>query len=449
LLVSAAPEIKRSSTLLNDLDILSTVETSEGPHLDYWGGAVLPNATTYAVFWGPNVNATTQARIGDFLEAFTNSPMFDWLSEYDTNIRAIDYVQGTNQHIGKGTFAGAITITPTHTAAAITDSDIQAELQANIASGKLPPPTDTNIYMVYFPVGISISGSGAGQSCVNFCAYHTAINRSGSNIRYAVMPDLGPGSGCEAGCSRGATPFDSLTIASSHELIEATTDPDVGILPSLIRPSSWYDLQHDSSGDAHGEVGDICNGMATPLVTPGGTFAIQKEWSNKDSACKGIVNDDFAVTLAQPSITLDASKSQSATVTASTSVTKGEPGQISLRRVLVPPGGTASLGQEHVTAGQSFSITVTAAPGIVNGTYHIGILSSTAEITRRTPLAVTIINGQKGTPTSTCVPGSKDPLCYILGISCGGGSDDISPAFVGIAILGLGLRRLRRRPILP
>src|SRR5512140_1345006 len=68
-------------------DPLAPVTTaSANPHLNYYGGRILDQVKVYAVNWGPNVNATVQAKIGGFYGAITGSAMFDWLSEYDTNL---------------------------------------------------------------------------------------------------------------------------------------------------------------------------------------------------------------------------------------------------------------------------------------------------------------------------------------------------------------------------
>ena len=73
-----------------------------GAKLTYYGGPVLATVRVYAVFWGPSVNSTTKAGIGNFYNGVTNSAYFDWLSEYNAN----------GMHIGRGSYAGAVTIQP-------------------------------------------------------------------------------------------------------------------------------------------------------------------------------------------------------------------------------------------------------------------------------------------------------------------------------------------------
>jgi hypothetical protein len=223
--------------------------------LTYGGGAVLPNVRVVPVFWTGRVNASVQSEIHCFYSATVSGSYMDWLSEYDTS----------SQHIGRGSVAGDITITPSHTGRRLSDGDIQDELAAQIDSGVLPAPTASTLYMIYFPPGVSISAGG--DSCVKFCAYHFDFSHNGHQIRYGVMPDFGPGSGCDLGGCGGGTQFQNVTLASSHELIEAVTDADPN--------SAW-------SG-ANGEIGDVCNQI--PATLPGTDYIVQRQWSNSRGTC--------------------------------------------------------------------------------------------------------------------------------------------------------------------
>jgi hypothetical protein len=222
--------------------------------VEYGGGAVLSNVRVVPVFWTGRVNAAVQSEIHCFYSATVSGSYMDWLSEYDT----------PTQHIGRGSVSSNVTITPSHTGLRLSDGDIQDELAAQIDAGVLPAPSADALYMIYFPPGVSISSEGG--SCVAFCAYHFDFSHGGRKVRYGVMPDFGPGSGCEAGCGNG-TQLQNLTSASSHELIEAVTDADPN--------SAW-------SG-AGGEIGDTCNGRQVTL--PGTSYVVQRQWSNARGTC--------------------------------------------------------------------------------------------------------------------------------------------------------------------
>ncbi|MFI5297798.1 MAG: hypothetical protein ACHREM_06825 [Polyangiales bacterium] len=250
------------------------VESTPNAQLNYYGGKVISNVEIVAVNWGPSVDSTVSSGIGGFYSAITNSAYFDFLSEYNTTTASTqDGAPGSNQTIGRGSFVGQVTITPGNTSTQLADSDIQAELQAQIASGALPAPDGNTLYMVDFPPGVTIT-QGGSQSCVDFCAYHGTMTLNGASVPYGVMPDFSPGSGCDQGCGSDPSTFNNQTSVHSHEMIEAVTDMEVGIGTTVGRPLAWYDT-------SNGEIGDICNAQQANVAG----YTVQKEWSNAQHAC--------------------------------------------------------------------------------------------------------------------------------------------------------------------
>jgi hypothetical protein len=241
-------------------------EAAPKAKLTWYGGPVIERASVVAVLWG-DVDAQVSARIGDFYSALTKSSYFAWLSEYDT----------TSQQIGQGSLAGVVSIAPAHKGKALTDAQIEKELAAQIRKGVLPKPDLNTVYMVHFPPGAVVSMGGA-HSCEpgGFCGYHSSFRSGRSRVRYAVLPDMSSGSGCDTGC--GSSPFAAVTSVASHELVEAVTDPDVGLAKGLGPPLAWYD-------SANGEIGDICAGRDGKLRGGGATWTVQKQWSNNAGAC--------------------------------------------------------------------------------------------------------------------------------------------------------------------
>ncbi len=259
-------------------------------HVQYFGGRVLSNVQVVMVLWGrgsyaPFVTDAMAPSLASFFEAVTSSPYLDGLSEYDTSRQSVDGKAGTNQHIGRGTFAGRIEFepTPANDTARIDDAQIVAELSAQLAAGVVPPPaTDpaggTNtLYMLYFPAGKTIT-LASESSCVTFCAYHGTFEWKGRSVYYAVMPDMSAGSGCDTGCGSGSA-FGRATSVASHELAEAITDPEVGLAAAVAAPLAWYDPEN-------GEIGDICVGLDGSIGAADGTgYVVQKWWSNVDESC--------------------------------------------------------------------------------------------------------------------------------------------------------------------
>jgi hypothetical protein len=103
-----------------------------------------------------------------------------------------------------------------------------------------------------------------------FCGYHSSFLHGVTDVRYAVLADMGPTAACYNDCWTGQ-PFSDLTKTFSHELVEAVTDPDLN--------TGWNDL-------AHGEIGDICNSTQVQLWGPAGAYTVQDEWSNRAAACR-------------------------------------------------------------------------------------------------------------------------------------------------------------------
>jgi hypothetical protein len=265
--------------------------------LEYHGGRVISHVQVVLVGWGtlPSYVTTTAPA---YFQTLVNSRFMDWHGEYDTTgVKPTDFGtagMGTSQHIGRGTVVPTpIKITPSVTSKTVDDTQISAEIQKQITAGVLPQPkveadgsVDT-IYFMFFPSTITIT-QGTSQSCVAFCGYHGTFTSAGKSIYYAVIPDMSTG-GCASGCG-GTNPADSYGVTNSHELSEAVTDAEVGIVGNASdRPLSWYDDSQACSGKSCGENGDIC---ANPSVFPSGSqldrslgIPVQKIWSQRLYNC--------------------------------------------------------------------------------------------------------------------------------------------------------------------
>ena len=245
------------------LEVASFASAPAGAHLTYSGGPVVSNVQGQIVYWGSGVRVsqTTKPGLSDFYQGTPNSAFFDMFSEYATDILSPDGSPGTQQSIGRGSFALETTITPSITATSINDSDVKDELIAQLTKGSLPAPRnllkkanghavsekpwhknapgascrrwvslrhlriwlaqDTQrvfqqaprynsdgstgtTYMIYFPPKFIIA-QGTSSSCVagGFCAYHNTVMYSGVALTYSVIPDFSPGSGCDTGCGAG------------------------------------------------------------------------------------------------------------------------------------------------------------------------------------------------------------------------------------------------------
>jgi hypothetical protein len=170
---------------------------------------------------------------------------------------------GAEYGIGAMTHAAKYTI-PVHSpnTTPIEDKDIEAEIKSLVATGVVPTPPygdSEYIYMIYIPatvpLGLSLQGLGG---------YHAMVTLpSGTRYSYAVVLD--------------DNNLDDTTVTSSHELIEAATDPYdpplEGWIVNVQMPDPWY--------LALGEVADLCN-FEDPVQE--GAYMYQRSWSNAAAA---------------------------------------------------------------------------------------------------------------------------------------------------------------------
>jgi hypothetical protein len=239
---------------------------ASGPML-YYGGTVFPRVAVVSVMWGKTVSTATKQGMPGFLKAIVNSTFQDQLAQYGT-VHAISENQyGSRQNIARGTFLGQVVIKPHNTSTTLSDADVHRELLKQISEGKLPGNDTDTLYMIYFPLDVTIEAFGL-KSCVNFGAYHNARTphvESVLNIFYGVMPDCGYS-------------FTDHTIISAHEFAEATTDniPTPGTNPAY--PQAW------NTSDGY-EIGDLCEGTQGELITKKTTYYVQQVYLNSTGAC--------------------------------------------------------------------------------------------------------------------------------------------------------------------
>jgi len=411
--------------------------------LNYYGGHVISNVKVVPVMWGPNVPSEVQTGMPKFYTAFTDSAMYDLMAEYDTNILDFAGNQGTNQHIGRGTATAAVVIAPSITATSITNDQIWQELQRQITAGKLPGPDANTYYAVHFPAGMKITlpdgNGGTAGSCTEFCAYHntTTATNSVPEFYYGVIPNVTT-DGCELGCGPVGGGFNNTTSVSSHELIEATTDAEVGLATANAPPLAWYDPQGQD-----GEIGDICNGEQGTVNSHGQTWTVQLEWSNSHDACiVGPDSTDFALVVTPGNHAIAAGSS--ATYTVTSKVIAGTPGTISLAADGMPTGFSGSFSPAQISPGQSATLTVSVTSSATNGDNYFTV-HGTAGSTQRTAKGEANVSGGQsgGGGGGNCPPGTIDlgGICIPVGCSSSGAGF----AWIGAFAVGAVSMLLRRR----
>jgi Divergent InlB B-repeat domain/PKD domain/PASTA domain len=284
---SAAPgEALPLAGLVRPVPFPSPFAAPVPPHLNYYGGPIMPFTENAIVVWGGSGHSSVLTTglpsfLADFANAGNANP-YNAALEYPT--------QGlsgttTNQPITMASrYLGSFTITPSTSSTHLTDLQVSAELKTQIANGSLPTPRvsfggPVTEYYVMFPPTYSIC---LGTSCSNvqFCAYHSNATYAGTTpFTYTILPEsTPPDAGCGANYLAGG--LGNLTSMVSHEMVESMTDAEVGSATTFAPPLAWYD---PASG--HGEIADICNAQEASVTLGADTWVVQKQWSNTENAC--------------------------------------------------------------------------------------------------------------------------------------------------------------------
>jgi hypothetical protein len=365
-----------------------------GAHLSYFGGPIISNVQVIQVLYGSGsynaqVAGTTSPTMGNFFADFTGSGsgLISLLTQYNTNISG-----GTNQVFGFGSFGGLFQIVPSagNNGSTISDAQIQSELLAQITAGHLPAPTNdaagnpNTLYMIYFPPGKTIT-QGGSSSCVagGFCAYHgtTSSTLNSKHVLYGVLPDMQAGSGCATGCGTSTT-FGNYTSVTSHELVEAMTDADVGIATTFAAPLAWYDMNN-------GEIGDICNAQQGSYVANGTTYTVQLEFSNSANNCvlpPAASSPNFTLSASPASLSVTQGSSGNSTITVTPS--GGFTGSVTLSASGLPAGVTASFGTNPTTS--TSVVTFSASSTATTGTSSVTITGTSGTLSHTTTISLTV-----------------------------------------------------------
>lgn len=161
--------------------------------------------------------------------------------------------------------------------ASVTDSDVQDLITNMIADGGVPSPTNSTIYLVYYPDTTTITSFGS-SSCQygGFGGYHDMFypDAGTSPIIYGVIAT------CPNNSGFGPTEAEGVALAASHEFMEASTDPDPTGQNGADRHWAFTDYSTPWPY-SFGEVGDPCTGANTTETTSAGSsFLAQRIWSN-------------------------------------------------------------------------------------------------------------------------------------------------------------------------
>jgi hypothetical protein len=252
------------------------------------GGPALTNVQAQALYLGSDwLNSTynPQAhRLDSFLGNIVNSSYMDML-------------HNAGYGVGRGSAnSGAYWSANIDKTQYVQDSTIQNYLTASIDAGLLQPAGANNLYVVFLEDNVAFNAP-AGNSFNNL-GYHSSFNASliypwggwyGANIHYAVVAYPGGTVPLATGSAPNGnyvdytnhswlSAQDAMTVAASHELAEAVTDPQVWQDSSGFHGTGWHD---GTSGNSLGqEIGDISNAQTVYL----NGYAVQREADQNEQA---------------------------------------------------------------------------------------------------------------------------------------------------------------------
>jgi hypothetical protein len=228
------------------------------PTITSHGGPVMAHPQLVPIFYSDDPDAVPLTRFNEWV--VTSS----WLAQV-----------GTEYGVGSGSVLGVVN-RPEAAPDRITNAEIADLLFQGVGDGSLPRPADGDLsqvlYIAYFPAHTRVMFDSSDSSCNDFGGFHLSARRDGVELIYAVIVTC-------PGLFQGLSTLEGRLIASSHELIEAATDPIPFNQPTyqLFDPvGSWSGLGL--------EVADLCERSGEAAVWREGGFVAQRSWSNAASA---------------------------------------------------------------------------------------------------------------------------------------------------------------------
>jgi prepilin-type N-terminal cleavage/methylation domain-containing protein len=235
-----------------------------GNGISYHGGPVILGTVNVYYIWYGNWSGNSATTIlADLAQNIGGSPYF--------NINTTYYDGALNHVSGLVHYGGSTTDNYSH-GTSLTDAAIQAVVSSAITANKLPKDTN-GVYFVLTSADVNASSG----FCTQYCGWHTHGTISGSDIKYAFVgnPDR-----CPANCSMQVDPNDNagadgMASIISHELEEATTDPDL---------NAWFDSRGFENADkcawTFGSTYTTSNGSTANMKLGTRDFLIQQNWVN-------------------------------------------------------------------------------------------------------------------------------------------------------------------------
>lgn len=265
----------------------------------------------------------------------------------------------------------------------VRDVDVEALLAREAEAGRLGPLDSDTLLITYLPAGVALSDAFVPRYCDGGPrAYHRAFKLGRLQVAYAVMPRCGAET--------------ELTATASHEILEATTNPDPSARGFAIEGTSA-----NAGFTAAGvEPVDPC-GLITmdKHRTLASGFVVQRAWSNRQASLgrdpcvpTGGRGAYIALIPRQPVVRLTR-EGESATITLDSAADQ----PVGAWRVSAfdltgrhdrEPCVEVSLDRTNIAAGQTANLTITIRKQNARRLCVVGLVSTLGDHSSTWPVAV-------------------------------------------------------------
>lgn len=236
-------------------------------NLTYHGGPVMAGtANAYAIFWEPNGNVASN--YNSLIQRYFGDVGGSGLYHINTQ-----YTNSSRGYASSARFAGSWVDTRGYPESPLLDGDIQGEVSHALSSTGWRSSIN-NVFFVFTQRNEDICIDNSYSQCASntFCAYHSSF---GNNTLYATMP-YAASFQCNPGSSPNRNDADQTINVTSHEQMEAATDP-LG--------NAWYDSYGYENGDKCAWIFGSLNSSGGDVTWNGHSYIVQKEWDNKIRGC--------------------------------------------------------------------------------------------------------------------------------------------------------------------
>jgi len=207
---------------------------------------------------------------------FPNDPLEAQLTDYLKKLVASVSWSTATKEYGVGSATVVPVDVPTAPASAVNDTEASAWLASQL-DGTHPEfgPVDaatlaSSIFVLYYPDTTTFTFMSGPTCGGGVGGYHDGLSVGGKPAAYGVIPR----------CTQpNTTQVDLMTERTTHEVIEAATDP----LPFTMPAFFVVDADHIQWAYMFGggEVADLCAKFPTTYFTPSDVgYAISRTWSN-------------------------------------------------------------------------------------------------------------------------------------------------------------------------